>query len=101
MKLPKGGNQNLYIQEEQTTQWSKEKGQKDKQRSTKHTYRTKDRVNLNPTKNSGRVSNFCSSSDTRCVNLVTNTENILTLYYKRWLILYIYMLFFNFLFKHI
>ena len=37
------GNQNLYIKEEQTTQWSKEKGQKDKQRFTKHTYKTKDR----------------------------------------------------------
>jgi hypothetical protein len=37
LKIPKGGNQNhLYI-EEQTTQWSKEKVQKDKQRSTKHT----------------------------------------------------------------
>ena len=29
-KIPKGGNQSLYIEEEQTTQWSKEKGQKDK-----------------------------------------------------------------------
>jgi hypothetical protein len=25
-----GGKQNLYIEEKQTTQWSKEKGQKDK-----------------------------------------------------------------------
>jgi hypothetical protein len=24
-KIPKGGNQNLYIEEEQTTQWPKEK----------------------------------------------------------------------------
>jgi hypothetical protein len=32
--MPKGGNQNLYIEEEQTTQWPKEKVQKDKQRST-------------------------------------------------------------------
>ena len=24
-KIPKGGNQNTYIEEEQTTQWSKEK----------------------------------------------------------------------------
>ena len=39
------GNQNPYIEEEQTTQWPKEKVQKDKQRSTKHTYQTKDRVN--------------------------------------------------------
>jgi hypothetical protein len=37
------GNQNPYIEEEQTTQWPKEKVQKDKQRSTKHTYKTKDR----------------------------------------------------------
>ena len=40
----KGGHQNPYIEEEQTTQWPKEKGQKDKQRSTKHTYKTKDRI---------------------------------------------------------
>jgi len=42
LKISKG-NQNPYI-EEQTTQWPKEKGPKDKQRSTKHTYKTKDRV---------------------------------------------------------
>jgi hypothetical protein len=30
--------------EEQTTQWPKEKVQKDKQRSTKHTYKIKDWV---------------------------------------------------------
>ena len=30
------GNQNPQIEEEQTTQWSKEKGQKEKQRYTKH-----------------------------------------------------------------
>jgi hypothetical protein len=35
------GNQNPYIEKEQTTQWQKEKVQKDKQRSTKHTYKTK------------------------------------------------------------
>ena len=38
------GNQNLYIEEEQTTQWPKEKVQKKKQRWTTHTYKTKDRV---------------------------------------------------------
>jgi hypothetical protein len=37
------GNQNPYI-EEQTTQLPKEKVQKDKQRSTKHKHKTKDRV---------------------------------------------------------
>jgi hypothetical protein len=30
LKITKGGNQNLYIEEEQKTQWSKEKEQKDK-----------------------------------------------------------------------
>ena len=30
------------MEEEQTTQWSKEKVQKDKQQSTKHTNKTKD-----------------------------------------------------------
>ena len=42
------GNQNPYIEEEQTTQWPKVKVQKDKQRSTKHTYTTKDRVTRTP-----------------------------------------------------
>jgi hypothetical protein len=50
LKIPKGGNQNPYIDEEQTTQWPKEKVQKDKQRSTKHTYKTKDRVTRTPLK---------------------------------------------------
>ena len=44
------GNQNPYIEEEQTTQWPKEKLQKDKQRSTKHTHKTKDRVTRIPLK---------------------------------------------------
>ena len=38
------GNQNPYIEEKQTAQWPKEKVQKNKQRSTKHTHKTKDRV---------------------------------------------------------
>jgi hypothetical protein len=70
-------NQNPYI-EEQTTRWPKEKVQKDKQRSTKHTYKTKDRVTRTPLKTGGelmcpwRVSSSCSTSDTHRVNLVTN-----------------------------
>ena len=48
MKIPKGGNQNPYMEEEQTTQWSKEKVQKDKQRSTKHIHKIKDRVIRTP-----------------------------------------------------
>ena len=59
------GNQNLYIEEEQTTQWPKEKAQKDKQRSTKHTYKTKDRVTRTPLnilntklKNASKINNI-------------------------------------------
>jgi hypothetical protein len=72
------GNQNPYIEEEQTTQWPNEKVQKDKQRSTKHTYKTKDRVTRTLLKAgcelrcSRRVSSSCSISDSRRVNLVTN-----------------------------
>jgi hypothetical protein len=44
------GNYNPYNEEEQTTQWSKEKGQKDKQRSKKHTDKTEDRVIRTPLK---------------------------------------------------
>jgi hypothetical protein len=36
LKIPEGGNQNPYIEEEQTTQRPKEKEQKDKQQSIKH-----------------------------------------------------------------
>ena len=69
-------NQNPRIEEEQTPQLPKEKVQKDKQRSTKHTYKTKDRVTRTPLKTggefrcSGRVSSSCSTSDTHRVNLV-------------------------------
>jgi hypothetical protein len=49
-------NEDIFIncqienKEEQTTQFPKEKAQKDKQRSTKHTYKTKDRVTRTPLK---------------------------------------------------
>jgi hypothetical protein len=77
VKIPKGGNQNPYIEEEQTTQWSKERVQKDKQRSTKHVHKTKDRVTRTPLKTggelrwSGRVSSSCSTIGTRRVNLAS------------------------------
>jgi hypothetical protein len=48
------GNQNPYI-EGQTTQLPKEKGQKDKQRSRKHTHKTKDRVTRTPLKTGGTL----------------------------------------------
>ena len=72
------GNRNPYIKEEQKTHWPKEKEQKDKRRSTKHTYTTKDRVTRTPLNTggelmcSGRVISSCSTSGTRRVNLVTN-----------------------------
>jgi len=72
------GNQNPYIEEEQTTQWARESVQKEKQRSTKHTYKTRNRVTRTPLKTrgelscSGRVSSSCFTSDTRRVNLVAN-----------------------------
>jgi len=59
------GNQNPYIEKGQTTQWSKETGQttqwsketvqKDKQRSTNHTHKTKDRVTRAPLKTGGEL----------------------------------------------
>ena len=58
----------MYIDEEQTTQWQKEKAQKDKQWTTKHTYKTKDWVTRTPLKTggelrcSGRVSSSCSTN---------------------------------------
>jgi hypothetical protein len=57
---------------------AKRKAQKDKQGSTKHTHKTKDRVTRTPLKTggelkcSGRVSSSSSTSGTRRVNLVTN-----------------------------
>ena len=75
LKIPKGGNQNTYIEEEQTIQWPREKVQQDKQRFTKHTHKTKDRVTRDPLKTggelrySGRVSSSCSTSGTHRVNL--------------------------------
>ena len=55
------GNQNPYIEDEQTTQWPKEEVQKDKQRSTTHTYKPKDRVTRTPLKTGGELR--CLSDD--------------------------------------
>ena len=54
LKIPKD-NQNLYIEEEQTTQWPKVKVQKHKQRSTIQTYKIKDRVTRTPLKIGGEI----------------------------------------------
>ena len=61
----------MYIEEEQTTLWPKKKVQKDKQRSTKHTHKTKDQVKRTPLNTggelmcSGRVSSSFSGGPTR------------------------------------
>ena len=72
MKISKGGNQNPYIEEEQTTQWPKEKVQNEKQRSTKHTHKTTDQVTLKTAgelRCSGRVtSSYYTSGKTEAVN---------------------------------
>jgi hypothetical protein len=63
---------------------AKRKNTNDKQRPTKHTHKTKDRVTRIPLKTrgelrcSGRVSSSCSTSGTRRVNLVTNREVLTT-----------------------
>jgi hypothetical protein len=41
---------NPYIEEEKKTQWPKDKVQKDKQQSTKHSYKTKDWITRTPLK---------------------------------------------------
>ena len=56
----------------------KKKGQRDKQRSTKYTHKTKDRVTRTPLKTGdelsrlGIVSSFCSTCGTHRVNLITH-----------------------------
>ena len=81
MKIPKGGNQNRYIEEEQTTQWSKEKVQKDKQRSTKHAHKTKDRVTRTPLKSEGELG--CSViRQHQLVNGPMDNEHYLLLHLK-------------------
>ena len=73
------GNQNPYIEEENTTKWPKEKVQRTNNDLKKHTNRTKDRITRTPLKTGdelrcfGRVGSSCSISGTRLrVNLVTN-----------------------------
>ena len=88
MKIIKRGNQNLYIEKEQITQWPKEKVQKDKQRSTKHTHKTKDRVTRTTLKTGGelrcfrRESSSCSTSGIRGVNPVTNPISLVIILYS-------------------
>ena len=75
--MPKGQSESIYRRRTDNTM-TKEKVQKDKQRSTKHTCKTKDRVTRTPLKTegelrwSGMVGSSCPTSKTRRVNLVIN-----------------------------
>jgi hypothetical protein len=69
------GNQNPYIEKEQTTQWPK--GQKDKQRSTKHTHQTKDPVTRTPIKTGGELR--CSGRVSTVLE-IENTKGLTTIY---------------------
>ena len=68
----------MRISKKNRKKWQKEEVQEDKQRSTKHTHKVKDRVTRTPLKTggelgcSGRISRFCSTYGTRRVNPVTN-----------------------------
>jgi hypothetical protein len=68
----------IRISENRQYNGQKKKVQKDKQRSTKHSYKTKDRVTRTPQQTegelmcSGWVGSSCSTSGTRRVDLVTN-----------------------------
>ena len=51
LKIPKGYSESESVNRRRTNNtMEKEKGQKDKQRSTKHTHKTKDRVTRTPLK---------------------------------------------------
>ena len=82
LKVPKGKSESVYRRTDNTM--AKRKNTNDKQRPTKHTHKTKDRVTRIPLKTrgelrcSGRVSSSCSTSGTRRVNLVTNREVLTT-----------------------
>ena len=56
LEIPKGQSESVYRRTDNTM--AKRKVQKDKQRSTKHTYKTKDRVTRTPLKTEGDVKCF-------------------------------------------
>ena len=53
LKIPKGQSESVYRRRRGNTMTRRKKVQKDKQRSTKHTYKTKDRVTRTPLKTGG------------------------------------------------
>ena len=54
LKIPKGQSESVYRRRTDNTM-AKRKSTKDKQRSTKHTYKTKDRVTRTPLKTDGEL----------------------------------------------
>ena len=64
LKIPMGQSESVDRRTDNTM--AKRKVQKDKQRSTKHTYKTKDRVTRTPLKTGGEL--MCSGSDTHRVD---------------------------------
>jgi hypothetical protein len=54
-KKKNGAIKYRYIEEEQTIHWNREKAQQDKQRSTKHIHKTKDRVTRTSLKTVGEI----------------------------------------------
>ena len=77
LKIPKGYSESVNRRRTDNTM-AKEKGQQDKQPSTKHRHKTKNRVTRTPLKTgcelwcSGRVGGSWSTSVTRRANLVPN-----------------------------
>jgi len=77
LKIPKGQSESVYRRRTDNTMAKRKRTNlKDKQRSTKHTYKTKDRVTRTPLKTRGelgcseKVGSSCSTSYTHRVNLV-------------------------------
>jgi hypothetical protein len=63
------------LEEEETTQWPKEKVQKNKQRSTKHTYKTKDRVTRTPLKTGGELKAIVQCCINHVYSLIRQIKN--------------------------
>jgi len=84
VKIPKGGNHSPYIEEDQTIQWPKQKVQRDKQRSIKHTYKTKVRITRTSLKPGGvlRCSGKVSSSKCSVHNVILESPSSFTLRVK-------------------
>ena len=65
LKIPKGQSESVYRRTDNTM--AKRKVQKGKQRSTKHTYKTKDRVTRTPLKTEGDVKCFGRVGKILCI----------------------------------